>query len=302
MNFPPTRSLVLLCPAFVAALVGLLSLPGRPARAAFTPQTFEARRTTMAPVIDGSLADPVWATAQTIAPFFAYQSGGAPAAAETELRLLWDDQYLYVAIHAADQNIRSSCSLTGACGHDASLFNGDVVELFLRESTSQVRYHEFEWSPRGEDFDARFDTRFGAPGTSWESGLLSAVTVQGTVDQTANVDMGWNVESRIPLAAFSSLVDVGTQWTFTGARYDYFNATSLRGPALMMSTRGDPTAPQGGVTNGFHTYEIYDNLAFVGTPVPEPATISSAVLVALGILARRTPCFSPRLISSKPAG
>ena len=32
-----------------------------------------------------------------------------------------------------------------------------------------------------------------------------------------------------------------------------------------MSTPGDPTAPMGGVTHGFHTYEIYDLLRFTAS-------------------------------------
>jgi hypothetical protein len=256
--------------------------------AAFTPERYEARRVAVAPTIDGDLSDSSWSSADVIGPFFAYQTGGGPAASETTMRVLWDNQFLYVSFQSVDENIRSSCSLAGACGHDAALFLGDVVELFIRESTAQVRYHEFEWSPLGEDFDARFETRFGSPGQAWESGLLSAVAVNGTVDLASDTDVGWLAEARIPLAAFPSVVGIGTTWTFTGARYDYFNGAAPGGPALMMSTRGDPTAPSGGVTNGFHTYEIYDTLEFVGAPVPEPSSLATAAgMAAITMLTRR---------------
>lgn len=265
----------------------LTSCWGDDAMAAFTPAIYEARRTTVAPTIDGDLSDSAWSSAQRIGPFFAYKSGGAPAAAETTMRILWDDQFLYVSVQAIDADIRSSCSLAGACGHDAALFLGDVVELFVRESTAQVRYHEFEWSPLGSDFDARFESRFGAPGAAWESGLLSAVLVSGTVDEASDTDLGWAAEARIPLASFQSAVKVGTTWTFTGARYDYHNRNVPSGPALMMSTRGDPSAPAGGVTNGFHTYEIYDSLRFVAEPVPEPSALRIAAGAAYAVMLMR---------------
>lgn len=282
-----TRPHPILRPVVILASHLLTVTLGDDAIAAFTPAIYEARRTTAAPVIDGDLSDSAWSSAQAIGPFFAYKSGGAPAAAETTLRILWDDQFLYVSFHAMDADIRSSCSLAGACGHDASLFLGDVVELFVRESTAQVHYHEFEWSPLGSDFDARFESRFGAPGAAWESGLLSAVLVSGTVDQPSDTDLGWVAEAKIPLTSFQSTANVGTTWTFTGARYDYHNRNVTGGPALMMSTRGDPSAPAGGVTNGFHTYEIYDTLRFVDERVPEPSSLGIAVAASAAVMLMR---------------
>jgi hypothetical protein len=259
------------------------ALGATPALAVFVPEVYEARRIGTPTLIDGQLGDAAWAMADAVEPFFKYQSGGAPPAADTSLRLLWDDTYLYVAMRAADVDIRSSCARTGACGNDAALFNGDVLELFVRTSTASTRYHEFEWSPLGEIFDARFETRFGAPGTSWQSGLNAAVAIEGTVDTPSGADVGWAVEARVPLAAFEAgVVGEGTEWTFTGARYDYNNPSNLRGPELMMSTRGDPDAPRGGVTNGFHTYEIYDRLVFTAA-VPEPGAAGLAMLVGVAL-------------------
>ncbi|MEZ6073971.1 MAG: sugar-binding protein [Pirellulales bacterium] len=210
--------------------------------------------------------DIAWAGAATIDEFFAYQSGGDPAAAVTSARILWDEDYLYVGFDISDVDIRSSCGIEGECGRDSKLFRGDVIELFVREDTDLPRYHEFEWSPVGDEFDARYDeVRFGSPGTDWDSsGMVSAAQVNGTVDQPGDTDHSWTVEVAIPLSDFElKAVTVGTEWTFTVARYDYYNQPPTKSPALMMSTPGDPDAPLGGVTAGFHTYEIYDILAFV---------------------------------------
>ena len=256
--------------------------------AVFTPIRFEARRITNPPVIDGDLSDSVWNQAQPMKVFYAYQSGGDPPAAATSARILWDEDYLYVGLEMADVDIRSACALRGSCGRDANLFQGDVIELFVKESTASARYHEFEWSPLGEEFDARFDrVRFGAPGIGWNSGMRSAVQVRGTVDNPSDSDRGWTVESAIPLADFElSSIEVGSQWRFTVARYDYYNAPPDPREELMMLTRGDPDAPNAGVTSGFHTYEIYDILEF--TVVPEPSSLCSALsLVFVTGLSRR---------------
>ncbi len=258
----------------------MIGFMGETVQAVFNPIRFEALKVTTPPTIDGDLSDPVWGQAQLMDEFYAYQSGGDPPAAETTARILWDDDNLYLAFEMRDADIRSSCGLQGQCGKDANLFQGDVIELFVRESTSSPTYHEFEWSPLGEEFDARFDrVRFGSPGTGWESGMNSAVQVQGTADDPSDTDTGWTVESVIPLADFElSSIDVGSEWRFTVARYDYYNQPPSPQAELMMLTLGDPDAPNAGITSGFHTYEVYDILEFA---VPEP---SSAMLVTLSLL------------------
>jgi hypothetical protein len=163
-----------------------------------------------------------------------------------------------------------------------------VIEFFVRETTSSTRYHEFEWSPLGEQFDARFETRFGNPGTAWDSGVTSAVQLDGTTDRPSDTDRGWTIEASIPLADFErSTVTVGTQWRFTAARYDYFNNPPAASEALMMSTPGDPDAELGGVTSGFHTYEIYDILEFTAV-VPEPSISAVPCVLAVTMWRRRS--------------
>ena len=265
---------------FVIAVLG-----GNRANAEFVPQLYEARRADNPPAIDGSLDEPIWDTAHEIADFFAYQSGGEVAAAETSAKILWDDQSLYLAFEMMDVDIRPSSVTANQTGRDAQLFRGDVIEFFVREDRDSPRYFEFEWSPNGKDvFDARFDERrFGPPGTDWNTELTWAVSVDGTIDEFSDQDVGWTVEAAIPLSAFDS-ISTGSEWTFTVARYDYFNPIS-EVEQLMMSTPGDPELPLAGLTSGFHTYELYDDLKFV----PEPTSFGLLVpIVIFARLRRRT--------------
>ncbi|MCB0104655.1 MAG: carbohydrate-binding family 9-like protein, partial [Caldilineaceae bacterium] len=246
----------------------------------FVPQEFAASFANSPPTIDGKLDDPAWTKAELIDQFYVYQSGGTPAASPGKMRILWDAMNLYVGMELSDTNILPSSVTKGIHGHDQALYEGDVIELFIRESRSSPKYFEFEWSPTGDVFDARFDqVRFGPPGTNFESGVVSAVSVNGTLDNTQDIDTGWTVEAKIPLSAFAPIAS-GSSWDFTFARYDY----SLRPPSgyradLMMTTLGDPAATNGGVTQGFHTYEIYDRLTFL--PVPEPSALQFLPLLLL---------------------
>jgi hypothetical protein len=255
----------------------------RNCHAEFAPRSFELRRATEPPVIDGQTDESVWQTAQEIDEFFAYQSGGEPAAAKTSARLLWDDEFLYVALEMFDADIRPSSVTASQTGRDARLFLGDVIELFVREDRESPRYYEFEWSPKaGDVFDARFDERkFGPPGTDWNTDIISAVSVEGTINDASDLDTLWTVESSIPLSAFGP-VSAGSEWTFTFARYDYFNPTSSD-EQLMTSTIGDPDLPQAGFATGFHTYELYDDLQFV----PEPASTAVIPVIVVLLLRKR---------------
>ena len=174
--------------------------------------------------------------------------------------------------------------IANRCGRDAQLYLGDVIELFVRESRDLPRYFEFEWSPDQNDvFDARFDDRkFGPPGTSWNTDIQWAVHVNGSTDDATDQDAGWIVESAIPLSAFDPIT-VGSEWTFTVARYDYFNAAG-RTEQLMMLTPGDPDLPRAGLASGFHTYELYDNLKFA----PEPLNFGVILAAMVMFLLRRS--------------
>jgi hypothetical protein len=95
----------------VAASLALALALGRtqPALAVFVPTRYEARQVTTPPTIDGDLTDSVWSHAQRIHPFYAYQSGGDPPAAESSARVLWDQNHLYLGFEMKDVEIRSSC-------------------------------------------------------------------------------------------------------------------------------------------------------------------------------------------------
>jgi Carbohydrate family 9 binding domain-like len=260
----------------------------------FIPSVYLAARTSSPPVIDGILSEPEWGTTGAIDQFYAYRSGGSPAAATAQGRILWDDQFLYVGIHMDDVEIRSSCSLANRCGNDAGLFNGDVIELFIKERPGRTKYFEFEWSPLGEIFDAQFnnanDPRWNTPpGVAFDAAVVAAVQVDGQVDNASTPDRGWTVESAIPLAdlQLAGIPTIGTEWNFTLARYDYFNRPPTATAELMMSTPGDPMAPNGGVTFGFHSYEIYDILRLSAVPEPGLSAVVGFPLACLLIRRRR---------------
>src|SRR5262245_12036308 len=89
----------------VLALGVLLGCPAsgtaQPSRAV---RTFHVTRTPRPPVIDGRLTDEVWSTAEVLSQFTQQDPAeGQPATERTEIRLLYDDQALYVGAHMFDR-------------------------------------------------------------------------------------------------------------------------------------------------------------------------------------------------------
>jgi hypothetical protein len=71
-----------------------------------------ASRASVAPVLDGRTDDPAWATAQVIDQFLEYDpSEGKESRFKTEVRVTYDDRYLYVLARMYDPAPDSIISL-----------------------------------------------------------------------------------------------------------------------------------------------------------------------------------------------
>jgi hypothetical protein len=243
------------------------------AEAQYSPRRYVAQETAASIQIDGRLDEAAWNTTDVIRDFYVYQSGGVAAPPVRTARLLWDSNYLHVGLEVLDQKIRSA-----GLGHDGDLFEGDNAELFLAPTRGAMPYYEFEFSPNGDTFDARFT---GAPNPrAYESSLTSAVLRNGTDGNHADTDVGYTVEFRIPRASLPSFA-AGDEWTFLAAGYDY---PPTGNPTLYLSSPG-PTP------SGFHTLAIYDTLAFEAIPEPSSVALLGAGLLAfLCSRARRATC------------
>ena len=204
--------------------------------------------------IDGRLDEPAWGHAEAIAKFYPYQPEDAQQLSPTSARLLWDDDHLYLAFECEDEDIWSYSDKA-----DDELWNGDVVEFFVKPSTEQPLYYEFVMAPSGALYDGQYPSR-GAGGYNrfkgWSSNAKVGTAIAGTADDWSDADQGYVVELAIPRAAFPEALQPaeGRTWTFSVFRYDYSKAYDE--PLLMMAI---PAAPAW----GFHYYEGYRPLVFV---------------------------------------
>jgi hypothetical protein len=151
--------------------------------------------------IDGRLDEPVWSRLPSVGPFTLVLGAGRPAL-PTELKLCWDDTYLYLGFVCIDTDIWGTYR-----NHDDPVWEEEVAETFLCSGGDITQYFEFNFSPHNVVFDAKIhipedgDRAFMQAEPEWVcQGLQSAVEVFGTLDDHSTVDEKWVVEAALPFA------------------------------------------------------------------------------------------------------
>jgi hypothetical protein len=151
--------------------------------------TLHAARTTARIVIDGRPDDPAWSEASPITTFTQddpYE--GKPASERTIVRILFDDEAVYVAATLAD---RYPVSLRLA-RRDANFTDSDVFAVQFDSQHDHQTAYRFVINASGVKRDETVSSTGGGGGdTSWDP------VWDG---RTAVTDSGWTVEMRIPLS------------------------------------------------------------------------------------------------------
>jgi len=151
--------------------------------------------------VDGELDDPGWTNIEPVGDFI-LSDGSRPAARQTVARACWDSVYLYISFESDDPDIWGTFFR-----RDQEIFEEEVVEAFLDPDSDLVEYYEFQTSPRGTLFDAVISNPTGSrddlvADRTWDcDGWLSAVHVDGTLDNREDTDKSWTVEWAIPFAS-----------------------------------------------------------------------------------------------------
>ena len=98
----------------------------------------EASRVASPPVLDGLLDDAAWATAQTIENFVQREPNeGEPVSERTEVKLLYDDEALYVGAWMYDADAASI--VLGETRRDAPLRQTDAFVVVLNQLWLKVQ-------------------------------------------------------------------------------------------------------------------------------------------------------------------
>jgi hypothetical protein len=168
--------------------------PGEPRRS----PTLTAIRTDEPPDIDGQLDDPSWQRARVENRFSQnFPDEATPPTERTELRVLYDDDAIYVAIRCFDSHPEE---IVGRLTRRDRDIDGDKVTVDISSKNDKVSAYHFQVSAAGVQVDGiRFnDTDLG---TDWDGRWYSA---------TSRDDRGWTAELEIPLVTLRYSGDVSS--------------------------------------------------------------------------------------------
>ncbi|MCX7942993.1 MAG: carbohydrate-binding family 9-like protein [Deltaproteobacteria bacterium] len=145
--------------------------------------------------IDGKLDEDHYKVARWT-PYFGL-ANGEPSTPRfrTRAAVFYDERSLYVAFEVEDPDIWS-----GYTRDDEPIYNEEVVEFFADPEDDNQTYYEFQVSPSNVRFDAYFEYHRSDlnKAISYNSGFISAVYIDGTLNKRDDVDKGYTVEMMIP--------------------------------------------------------------------------------------------------------
>lgn len=218
---------------------------------------YTAYRTTSKFDIDGDLGKPCWVAASRSSRFVDLVHG-TKTLFDTRVAVLWDDDNLYVGYWIEEPDVRAKFT-----ERDALIYEDNDVELFIAGDDG---YYEFEINAFGTiyevfflwedsfrakgydqlpefDPDANGVEPFNGVGFSHPRGrrigfwnwdypeLKSAVKIDGTINDSSDVDRGWTVELCLPWKGLKHLADGrslppkdGDCWRMDFSRFNQYKA------------------------------------------------------------------------------
>lgn len=195
----------------VIALLALILFPSESIFCQFEKFTVSAKKTEIAPVIDGSLEDNVWNKAPTISDFIQFEPNkGDPASVKTVVKILYDDDFIYFGILCFDpepekivlgSNRRDSLSTeTGA----------DSVTVEVDTFNDDRSSYYFRTNPLGTQQDGRVSDNGRVADDDWDGTWKSGGTM---------TEEGWSAEFAIPFKHIKYKPGKNQTWGLQLSRY-----------------------------------------------------------------------------------
>lgn len=177
-----------------------------------------------------------------------WQGKNADPGRETEVRLLWTAETLFLLFRSKYRTITVFPD-AAANGRRDQLWDRDVAEVFLQPEPSKVRrYKEFEVSPNGYWIDLDI-----APGEKHD--LKSGMRRRVILDEQART---WIAELAIPMKCLVQKFDPAATW-----RVNFYRVEGASEPRFYSAWR-----PTGTPVANFHVPEAFGEMVFSAGSAP----------------------------------
>lgn len=160
-----------------------------------TPPTYVCHRTDTPINVDGKAEEEAWQKAWKLSPLRDIEGAAIPN--RTEVKMLWDDSYLYVYAYMKEENLWATLT-----EHDSVIFRDPDFEVFIDPDGDTKNYVEIEINALNTVWDLLLTEPYRSGNLAlhdWQiPGLKHAVQLYGTINNPADKDEGWSVEMAIP--------------------------------------------------------------------------------------------------------
>lgn len=207
--------------------------------------------------VDGRADEAAWKTAPKLR--FADSMGrGTPVKYPTVLRLLYDDEFLYVFFDSRDADITERYSK-----RDDPIYDHETVELFIMPKVVAPEvgpYVELQASPGGIILDASFEGRRRGMNKGYDADQTIATRIDGTLNGPGE-DTAWFSEWKVPWSGIRGATGApkpGEEWRMNAFRIEKHDVGG--------KLQGEYTAWSPPKVGDFHNVARFGRMKFDGAP------------------------------------
>ena len=169
------------------------------------PKHYRCIKTKQSIKIDGRIEEAAWEKANWTDSFLDIEGDKMPQPAyETKVKMLWDDEYLYIAAYLEEPHIWATLQQ-----RDTVIFYDNDFEVFIDPDSDGKFYAELEINAFGTEWDLLLNKPYSKQGIALNQfdieGLKTAVHIEGTINKMDDKDRFWSIEIAIPFESLKYL-------------------------------------------------------------------------------------------------
>lgn len=195
----------------------------------FNPRSYVCYFTEQSILIDGILEPAEWELSPWTEDFVDIEGElKSSPALKTKAKMAWDSQYFYFGAILYEPHLWATLT-----ERDAIMYHDDDFEIFIDPDGDGHNYLEFEMNAFNAIWDLLMlypyyiDDRRNYLMNYDVRGIKSAVHIEGSLNQSDDLDKYWTVEIAIPWSTFKDLMikggrpNSGDQWRVNFSRVDW---------------------------------------------------------------------------------
>jgi hypothetical protein len=172
-------------------------------------KSYRCKHATSPIQITGRGDDPAWQSAPWTDFFLDIEGDRKPRPRfATRAKMLWDPNYFYVHAQMQEPHVWGTLTLKNSI-----IFHDNDFEVFIDPDGDGENYYEFEVNPLNTIWELTMRKRYSHGGPAIHGtnlpGLISAVHVDGTLNDPTDEDRGWSVDIAFPLAPLAATYNHG---------------------------------------------------------------------------------------------